>query len=478
MRRLRHRIAVRLVIAGFVILMVAGNAVHAQIPGLPLPGPQPGGPAAPPKKAVVTTAGPIKVKESISDYTVQQFLTKFLPKYPGVRQVSVNVDDGVVSLEGRVDDDDSRDEITGVVTRVEGVRVVMNQMKTDEEVMTAWQFGAQEAGAFFHYLGRKWLLIALALAVVALSAALARLFAGHSETLLAPFIGNTLLRSVVGSLISTFLVIGGLLLALAALKLTHVVLSILGLSAVVGLAVGFAFRDITENFIASVLLGLRRPFQIGDYVTVSGQSGVVKSLNTRATVLVTLEGNHVRIPNSVIFKEIMVNSTASPSFRNSFDVVIPYEASTAAAIEAMSSALRGLKGILADPPPRTLVEALEPGGVRLRAYFWSPTQGVDWFQLMSDAKLKGKVALQASGVIPPPATDSKAAAGVGSPSGENGHQIPTVTAIQARANIERDARKASVAGNGHQAPLERVLEQPETRVSEEGTNLLEEQKAK
>ena len=121
-------------------------------------------------------------------------------------------------------------------------------------------------------------------------------------------------------------------------------LSILGLAGVVGLAVGFAFRDITENFIASVLLGVRRPFQIGDYVTVAGQSGVVKSLNTRATVLVTLEGNHVRIPNAMIFKEIMVNATASPSFRNSFDVVIPNEASTADALDAIDRALRETEG--------------------------------------------------------------------------------------------------------------------------------------
>ena len=247
MRHSRHEIAVRELLAGLLIVMVVGNAVHAQIPGLPLPGPQPAAVTEPAKKAVVTSAGPIKVKESLSDRTIQQFLAKFLPKYPGVSRVMVAVDDGVVSLEGRVDDDDSRDEITNVVTRVEGVRVVMNQMKTDEEVMTAWQLGAQETGALFHYIARKWLLILLALAVVALSAALARLFAGHSETLLAPFISNMLLRSVVGSLISTFLVIGGLLLALAALKLTHVVLSILGLSAVVGLAVGFAFRDIDRK---------------------------------------------------------------------------------------------------------------------------------------------------------------------------------------------------------------------------------------
>jgi small conductance mechanosensitive channel len=477
MLRSRLRIAVNGIVAGLLVVLLAGGVVRGQIPGLPVPGPQAGAAQEPPKKSVVSTEGPIKVKENISDRAIQQFLAKFLPKYPGVIEAHVAVDDGVVTLEGRVDDDDSQNEITSVVTRVEGVRVVMNRMKTDEDVMTAWQFGAREAGAVAHYLGRKWLLIVLALIVVAISAFAARVFAEHSETLLSPFVSNTLLRSVAGSLISTFVVLGGLLLALAALRLTHVVLSILGLSAVVGLAVGFAFRDITENFIASVLLGVRRPFQIGDYVTVSGQSGVVKSLNTRATVLVTLEGNHVRIPNAVIFKEIMVNATASPSFRNSFDVVIPYEASTATAIDAMSGALRGLKGALVDPPPRTLVEALEPGGVRLRAYFWTPTRGVDWFQLMSDAKLKAKVALQTAGVIAPAAPPNKSATSAATPAGENGHDGPSVVASQAHENLKRDTRKAAAAGNGQHAPVERVLHQPETRVSEEGTNLLAQHQA-
>ena len=130
------------VVTGLVIVLTVGNVVQAQIPGLPTSGPPAGASKEAPKKSVVTAEGPIKVKENMSDHTIQQFLTKFLPKYPGVISVDVAVDDGVVSLDGRVDDDDSRDEITGVVTRVEGVRVVMNQMKTDEEVMTAWQFGS------------------------------------------------------------------------------------------------------------------------------------------------------------------------------------------------------------------------------------------------------------------------------------------------------------------------------------------------
>ena len=269
-----------------------------------------------------------------------------------------------------------------------------------------------------------------------------------------------------GSLISTFLVIAGMLLALGTLKLTQAVLSILGLSAVVGLAVGFAFRDITENFIASVLLGVRRPFQIGDYVTVAGQSGVVRSLNTRATVLVTLEGNHVRIPNSVIFKEIMVNATASPSFRTGFDVVIPYAASTIAAIEAISGSLRDLKGILNDPPPRTLVDALEPGGVRLKVYFWTPTQGVDWFQLMSDAKLRAKVALQRAGIIAESAAETVPSAGAGVPTvpGENGKKGPKSIhkpAESDHASNPPDRRHDSAlpagAVSGAQPPLEHAL---------------------
>jgi small-conductance mechanosensitive channel len=390
----------------------------------------------------------------------------------------VAVDEGVVTLEGHVDDDSSRDEITDVVKRVEGVRLVLNQTKTDEEMMNAWDFAARELNLIGSYFVRKWLLIVVALGLPAASALLARLFAAHADTLLAPFVPNVLLHSVVGSLISATMVIGGVLLALSALRLTQAVLSILGLAGVVGLAVGFAFRDITENFIASVLLGLRRPFQIGDFVTIAGQTGVVRSLNTRATVLVTLEGNHVRIPNSVVFKEILINATASPSFRHSFDVVIPPEASTADAMAAIARALSTQQGILSDPAPRAVVEDLAADGVRLRAYFWSPTRGVDLIQVASDAKLKARVALQQAGVFPAQAAASASVPASG-PAG-NGTPGPAqpAPAGPAPSNLERDSHAVAtapspIARDGRPTPLDRVLHEPETRVSEEAANLLQ-----
>jgi small-conductance mechanosensitive channel len=497
----------RWLVAGLAILTgLLARPAPGQVPGLATAAAQAKGSAATKggsqgaaeksKPEVATSAGPIAVHRQVHDSEIQKFLSKFLPRYPGVETINLSVEDGVVTLTGRVDDDDTQDEITDVVKRVEGVRLVLNQTQTDEDVMTGWMFAQQEVSNFAGYLSRKWILIVISLAIVAISWLLAQAFATHAETLLAPFVHNVLLRSVVGSVISALLIIGGLALALATLRLTQLVMSVLGVSGLVVLAVGFAFRDITENFIASVLLGLRRPFQIGDFVTIAGQTGVVKSLNTRATVLVTLDGKHVRIPNSTIFKEIMVNATASPNVRTDFDVVVPLEASTAAAIDAITRALRETPGIVPDPQPRALVEAIEPGGVRLQADFWTPTRNIDWSQLLSDAKLRVKVALQQAGVIgtpapsaPPPSRtpapsptakaegrgDGRTAPGNGAPA-----STPPAAAAapehQAAANLARDAQAArnastAVVENG-ETPVARALQEPETRVSDEGTNLL------
>jgi hypothetical protein len=189
----------------------------------------------------------------------------------------------------------------------------------------------------------------------------------------------------------------------------------------------------------------------------------------------------------------MVNATASPNSRTNFDVVIPLEASTASAIDALTRALEETPGILSDPPPRALIEAIEPAGVRLRADFWTPTHNVDWFQLMSDAKLRAKVALQQAGVIgapapappaPPPsgpAANGPSRADGKSTGGSNGGPAavsPSAATAehQAAANLARDARAARNAPtavvDSDETPVARALQEPETRVSDEGTNLL------
>lgn len=462
------------------VVLIIALAGAAQTPSTPIPVAGDGTKTSKssakeaPREKVATATGPITVKRAVDDQAIQSTLDHLLPRYPGVRSVRVTVDHGVVTLEGQVDQDETLDDITSFVERVEGVRLVLNRMKTDADVLTARQFALRELHGYWSLFVRKWVVGVMAAVVLFVFLFLARIFGRYSETMLAPFVGNVLLRSVIGSFLSGFLIFLGVMAALSLLNLTQMVLSIVGVAGAVGLAIGFAFRDIAENFISSVLLGVRRPFQIGDYVEVAGNAGVVRSLNTRATVLVTLEGHAIRIPNSTIFKEILINYTATPSIQGTFEVLIPLTASTAAAIEAMNRALREQESILPDPPARTLVEALQPEGVRLKAYFWMPSKGADRFQIQSDARLRAKVVLQQAGVLPSEAPAAPRAAGTPAQAEESRRQ--------SKANLRQDSEAAAAASSAsatdHPTPLQHVLSEARSCQVDEGENLLKDHDGK
>ena len=104
--------------------------------------------------------------------------------------------------------------------------------------------------------------------------------------------------------------------------LTKLALTIVGGTGLVGLAVGIAFRDITENFLASIFLSIQRPFETGDLVEIVGVTGYVQQLNIRTTVLLTLDGNLVQLPNAAVYTSTVKNFKATPNRRENFVVGI------------------------------------------------------------------------------------------------------------------------------------------------------------
>src|SRR5690606_6551142 len=82
--------------------------------------------------------------------------------------------------------------------------------------------------------------------------------------------------------------------------------AVLGSAGVVGLVLGFAFKDIAENYIAGVLLSLRRPFAPGDHVRIDAHEGKIVALTSRATMMMTLDGNELRLPNALVFKAVIM----------------------------------------------------------------------------------------------------------------------------------------------------------------------------
>jgi len=491
--------------AGWMTLTLAMIAVGSTVsaPAQALPGvPSPPAPAAVkdgpkkeevpaptkdnPEATVAASAATIDVDKPVDQFKVKDFLEDTLSKYPGVYEVHADVEGSVVTLTGHVEDDSVRDRLRDVALKVEGVVFVANKIMTDAQFLTAPQLLMKRLGQYGTALGQNWLLFILAVGLFIVSLVAARLFSKYSEYLLAPLTDNTLLRSVLGSLLSAGIIGGGLLAAFQVFGVASAVMSVLGLAGVAALAIGFAFRDITENFIASILLSTRRPFHVGDYVEVAGNAGVVKALNTRATILLTLEGKTIRIPNATVFKEIVSNSSASSSSRGTFDVLIPYEASTVQAMDLIGAALRDHDAILDDPPPRALVNELTPAGVMLRAYFWTPTRNIDGLKVASDAKLKAKVALQQAGIRPPATTLSLALSGrVPVDLTEVNHEArdgrqdapthqPVVSASQARANLAHDTRGADKAAD--EKPTDDVMQHVRNMsagdATSEGANLI------
>src|SRR5690606_22705702 len=107
--------------------------------------------------------------------------------------------------------------------------------------------------------------------------------------------------------------------------LTQLAMTVVGGTGLIGLALGIAFRDITENFLASIFLSMHRPFETGDLVEITGETGYVQQLNVRTTILMTLDGNLVQIPTASVYKNNLRNFTTNANRRVDFAVGICYD---------------------------------------------------------------------------------------------------------------------------------------------------------
>jgi small-conductance mechanosensitive channel len=184
-------------------------------------------------------------------------------------------------------------------------------------------------------------------------------------------LASPLLTSIAARVIAIPVFVLGLYLVLQVAGLTRLALTLLGGTGIVGIVVGFAFRDIAENFLASILLSMQQPFRREDVIKVAEHMGIVQQMNTRSTVLMTLEGNHVQIPNAVIFKSTIINYTANPNRRSEFKVGIGYDSSISQAQEIIAGVLTAHPAVLTSPEPLVLVDELGTSAVNLCIQFWS-----------------------------------------------------------------------------------------------------------
>lgn len=210
--------------------------------------------------------------------------------------------------------------------------------------------------------------------------------------------GNTFVAELMRQAIRVAAVIVGLLFALEILDATTFAAALLGSAGVVGIALGFAFRDLLENYIAGILLSLRRPFAPDDSVSIDAHQGVVVGMNSRATILMTADGNRLSLPNALVFKAVLVNFTSNGRRRFEFKVAVEPRADLAPVMREGLQAVCDTPDVLDTPGPSVQLAEVTRDEVRLQFFGWVDQRSGDFGRARSEALRAVRAKLQALGV--------------------------------------------------------------------------------
>jgi small-conductance mechanosensitive channel len=175
---------------------------------------------------------------------------------------------------------------------------------------------------------------------------------------------------VLGRLAQGVTILIGLFIALSIVIPSFKAGDLVQLLGISGVAIGFAFRDILQNFLAGILILLTEPFQIDDQIVFKDFEGTVENIQTRATTIRTYDGRRIVIPNSELFTNSVTVNTAFENRRLEYDVGIGYGDDIDRAKQLMLQAIHSVDSVLQDPAPEALVMELAESTVNIRARWW------------------------------------------------------------------------------------------------------------
>jgi small-conductance mechanosensitive channel len=324
----------------------------------------------------------VEIQAVSTDAEIDRRLTGILQATDWFSKIEVTVDEGVVFLDGRTETEEYRSWAGSLAGKTNDVVAVVNRIRLAERSLWDFSPAIGELKNLWDLTLQRLPRLGLGLAVLILVGIAAKLVALAVRRILSVRL-QPLLRDVAARILSVLIFLVGCYLVLQIAGLSGLAATVLGGTGLVGLVAGIAFRDILENYLASILISLRNPFRIGDVVEIEGHTGIVLKVTTRGTVLMNLDGNHVQIPNATVYKSIIRNYTANPNRRETFEVGIGFDNDTASAQKIALEALDGHPAVLKDPEAQVLVDRLGSATVNLKFYYWYDGLAYDWLKVRS-----------------------------------------------------------------------------------------------
>jgi small conductance mechanosensitive channel len=335
------------------------------------------------------------------DSEIQKRLEGILNATGWFTNVSIQVKEGVVFLSGDTKTEEFKKWAGNLAEHTQNVMAVVNKIEVVEPYHGYFGVIPQILQDDWRGFVKSIPSIIIGIAILIVAWGLARLGALVIRRFLPPKLRNSLLQDIIAKGVGILIFLFGVYLIFEMAHLTGAALTIISGTGLLGIILGIAFRDITENFLASILLSIHNPFQSGDLVEIAGYTGYVQRLTMRVTLLMSVDGNHIQIPNAVVYKSNIRNYTSNPNRREEFTVGIGYDDSISDAQEIAMKVLENHEAVLKDPEPWILVESLGKATINLRIYFWLDGSQHSWLKVKSSVIRLVKRAFQAERISMP-----------------------------------------------------------------------------
>jgi small-conductance mechanosensitive channel len=179
----------------------------------------------------------------------------------------------------------------------------------------------------------------LAVAVVLISWFIASRVRGFADRRLKIRMHDPLLATFIANLLKAVLIIIGFLFMFRVIGLTGVAQSILAGAGISAFIIGFALRDIGENFLAGILLAFKRPFSVGDIIETNGVKGKVEALNLRDTQIKSASKN-IYVPNALLIKNTLINYNSEGYLLQDFTIGLEYGSDYRKALNLITEVLK------------------------------------------------------------------------------------------------------------------------------------------
>ncbi|WP_339889230.1 mechanosensitive ion channel family protein [uncultured Flavobacterium sp.] len=187
---------------------------------------------------------------------------------------------------------------------------------------------------------------------------------------------DPLIADFILSIISLVLTIILFVICLGILGFDDVTNKILAAAGLSTFIIGFALKDIGENFLAGILMAFQRPFRIGDLIQIDNVKGRVIEMSLRSTTIKTLDGIDAYIPNASILKNNLENFTIDELMRSDFIVSVAHDDKIEDAFELINSILKENEFVLNIPMHTVLVDKIENDIVNIAVFYWYRTDEV------------------------------------------------------------------------------------------------------